>query len=237
MILGFLFTLFVVVYYQKRQNSAKIKTLISNQRLLRSQMNPHFIFNSITAIQSYIFKHSGKEAINYLSSFASLMRQIIDSSSKEVIPFDDELKMIQNYFVLQQLRYSNKFSFEISTDEAINIETFGIPPMLCQPFIENAIEHGIKNVGYAGEIKVSFRIDGKLIIVEIADNGIGIDLGKEEKVKKHNSFAVNATKERLKAIHKRKRQKYKFEVIDRSTLGAKQQGTIIRYSMPIVSLY
>lgn len=128
----------------------KQKSIITNQKnnllkqkLLVSQMNPHFIFNSLNAIQNYIFKQDSLKAGNYLSQFSELIRMILDYSRKDYISIEAEVKLLNNYLELQKLRFENKFDFAIVVDEDIDRESIHIPPMLAQPFIENAIEHGI----------------------------------------------------------------------------------------------
>lgn len=237
LLIGGTFLVIVIMYlgFQRYRTKEKLKAVTSEQRLLRSQMNPHFIFNAITAIQSYIFNHSPKEAISYLSSFAALMRQILDSSLKEFVSIESEVQLLKNYFLLQQLRYSDKFDYQIEIDQNIDIENTLIPPMLNQPFAENAIEHGFKTIEYKGEIFIKYRLINNLVMVEIADNGIGILKGRQTTHTGHKSFAMAATEDRLKAIQKRNKTSFQFEIIDKSELPIQQTGTIVRYSIPYVN--
>jgi len=124
-------------------------------RLLRNQMNPHFLFNALAAIQSFVYKNKPLEAGDYLSSFATLMRAILDNSTQEYISVAKELEWLENYLSLQLLRFDNSFEYTIHLDENITKETTLIPPMLIQPFIENALEHGLKNLDYKGKIDVN----------------------------------------------------------------------------------
>lgn len=229
--------LFVLLYNERRKTNLKYNALESEQRLLRSQMNPHFIFNAITTIQSFIFSHSPKEASRYLSAFASLMRQILESSKSEFIVIDDELKMLTNYFLLQQLRYPNKFNYRINVDDTIDRESTLIPPMLNQPLIENAIEHGLKSVDYLGEINIAYSLNNKSVMVEISDNGIGILKGKSRIDSSHKSFALESIKKRLTIIHKTKSKNFILEVIDKNTIDPQQTGTIVTYSIPFIQKY
>lgn len=234
LLLGGALLAFVIMFliFQRNQTKMQLKAVISEQRLLRSQMNPHFIFNAITAIQSYIFTHSPKEAVHYLSSFAILMRQILESSRKEFVMLDTELQVLKNYFKLQQLRYPGKFNYTIEIDEEIDPGNTLIPPMLNQPLIENAIEHGLNQIDYIGEILIKYQQKENSLQVEITDNGIGILKGNDRNNIGHQSFAIMAIKERLQTITKRKKFNFHFEIIDKSTLQEKQSGTIVRYSIP-----
>lgn len=237
MSIAFLFVLFLFVFFQRRRTVDQLKNLVSEQRLLRSQMNPHFIFNSVSAIQNYILSHSPKEAVNYLSAFASLMRQILENSSKEYVELEDELKWLKNYFSLQKLRYSNRFDYVVDIDNEMRSHSVLIPPMLTQPFIENAIEHGIKEMEEPGKIWLRYKIKGPLIQVEIEDNGIGILKSKKQKLAGHKSFAIEATKNRMKVLHKKEKTSMSFEVIDKSEQQHESKGTIVRFTLPFITRF
>jgi tetratricopeptide (TPR) repeat protein len=122
---------------------AKHKNALLEQKLLRSQMNPHFIFNSLIAIQSFIYENNALTAGNYLSKFADLMRLILENSRQEYVKFEKEKKTLELYLELQALRFDQKFNYSIEVDPSIEMKGLKIPPMLAQPFLENAIEHGI----------------------------------------------------------------------------------------------
>lgn len=226
-----LLLLFFVVYYQKRRTAYRMAALEAEQRLMRSQMNPHFIFNAITAIQNYVFTHSPKEAVNYLSAFAGLMRQILENSRRDFIELEDEIKWLKNYFSLQRLRYSDRFDYELAIDPSLSEQAVLIPPMVVQPFIENAIEHGIKELQGIGLIKLSYRrLDKNVLLVEVDDNGIGILKTKKKEGTK--SFAVEATKKRLRVLHRKEKTTMRFELIDKSIDESEQSGTVVRFTLP-----
>ena len=172
-----------------------------NQKLLLKQMNPHFIFNSIDNIQSLIYNKQEKEAVNYLTKFSKLTRQILENSNESYVSLSEELAMIDNYLVIQQLLYNNKFNFSIVVDEAIDPESIVVPPMLTQPFIENAIKHGLKNKTDNGLITIRFYWQEKQLIFEVSDNGIGFN--NDEKSTGNKSLAMKITKERLANIAKK----------------------------------
>jgi tetratricopeptide (TPR) repeat protein len=183
--------------YKQKQAIASFEKNELNQKLLLSQMNPHFIFNSIDNIQSLIYNKQDKEAVNYLTKFSKLTRQILENSSESYIALSEELIMIDNYLVIQQLLYNNKFDFNIDVDDSINTEGILLPPMLAQPFIENAIKHGFKNAAEKGFISISFKFSNEKLFFEITDNGAGFS--KDEVVNK-KSLAMKITKERLANI-------------------------------------
>ena len=218
--------------YIRRKAILERKTISLEQKLLRLQMNPHFIFNSISVIQSYVFNNSKKDAVNYLSSFASLMRLILENSATEFIPFEKEKKTLEFYLQLQSLRYPGKFDYSIFIEEQIDPENILIPPMLGQPFIENAIEHGLKNIVEKGRIEIRYLLDKENIIFEVEDNGLGIHNSVNTNNGNHKSMAIGITKDRLMILNRKQKNKLSFEIIDKSENGA-GHGTIVRFTIPV----
>jgi len=146
------------------------------QRLLRSQMNPHFIFNAIAGIRGNILNNEKEKAIFYLTRFSKLLRQILENSTQVYISLTEEINTIENYIALQQMRYENKFTYEINIDKQIDTDDIEIPALLIQPFIENSIEHGFKGINYVGKINIDIqKPDDKILQIIIQDNGKGLD--------------------------------------------------------------
>jgi len=201
-----LFLIFIFVKYRENKLKDKHFTELLEQRLLRSQMNPHFIFNALNAIQSYIFSHNPIEAATYLSKFADLMRSILYGSREEFVSLDEEIKTLKNYIEIQQIRFEDKFDFKFEIDDDINSDFIRVPPMLLQPFIENSIEHGFKNLNRKGLITIIVKKEDNKIKFEIEDNGMGIDKVQSQKTKvqssKHKSMALNIVRERLRILNR-----------------------------------
>jgi sensor histidine kinase YesM len=225
----FLLILIMFLFLSRKKAKADLKALQNEQRLLRSQMNPHFIFNAISAIQNYILSHSPRDAVNYLSNVSTLMRLVIDNSRNELISIENEEKLLINYFSLQLLRFPTMFTYKIEIDKSIDIESTLIPPMLVQPFVENAIEHGLKNIEYPGEITVRYILKNKKMKIEIEDNGIGIKKPMDNNSSKHSSFAIDATKERLKIINNKKN--IYFQIINKNEINM-GKGTLVSFIIP-----
>lgn len=203
------------------------------QRLLRSQMNPHFIFNSLTAIQSFIYKNEPKESGKYLAAFARLVRAILENSREEYITLSREVQWLDNYLKLQQLRFENKFDYTIRVPDDLDLETTLLPPMLTQPAIENALEHGLKNIDYKGVVEVEFKKENNYLIVSVKDNGVGISASQvavpaDPKGDKHTSLATIITKERLELLNKRKLRKISFDISP-----VEPKGTLITFAIPL----
>lgn len=234
-VLSVVFILFVligvIVYLFARQKQFQLqkKHHEVEQKLLRVQMNPHFIFNALSVIQKYMFDANSQKASFYLAKFSRLMRQVLNHSRHEYISLEEEIAMLDNYLSLQNLRQKQPFEYEIVVDEQIDPEEIAIPPMFAQPFVENAIEHGISDLSEQGKIQIHFRLEQDQIILTIQDNGIGIQQATTIKTRsntKHQSLATQITQERIVIF----KQNYKKDV------GFKienlRQGTKVIFHLP-----
>lgn len=220
----------------------KQKSIITNQKnnllkqkLLVSQMNPHFIFNSLNAIQNYIFKQDSLKAGTYLTQFSDLIRMILDYSRKDYITVESESKLLNNYLELQKLRFENKFDYSIMIDEKIDPETIQIPPMLAQPFIENAIEHGIFYKKEKGRVDVRLFYEEKNLVYEIEDNGVGLEEAMKLKNKlksSYESLATIITKERMSTLSEQMKSKIEIEITDKKIISPDNSGVKVRFVVP-----
>jgi len=226
----------MISYLLIRQNriKAKHKAIELEQRLLRSQMNPHFIFNSLIAIQSYIYKKEPVLAGDYLAKFAELVRLTLENSRVEFVLLDSEIKTLKAYLELQVLRFENKFEYAIDVDEKISIENMMMPPMFTQPFIENAIEHGLRHKQDKGYLKIGYFLKSdRCIVITIEDDGVGREKARDIETKKqHQSLAISITKERLSILRKKYNYRFLLEVIDLKDKYGHPCGTKIRIALP-----
>jgi tetratricopeptide (TPR) repeat protein len=205
-----------------RRVKMRNKQLLTEQKLLRSQMNPHFIFNSLQNIRSLIHNKREEEAVNYLNRFSSLTRQILETSNENYISLEEEIGIIKNYLAIQQLLFSHPFNYQLEVDEEIDQESVFIPPMLTQPFIENAIKHGLSGSAGAGVINIRFYLKEQRLFFEICDNGVGFGTLKKEEG--HKSMAMNITRERLINYSKNPESMVHADNItdaDKNVIGAK----------------
>ena len=217
-----------VLIFRQNKLKAKHKSTELEQKLLRTQMNPHFIFNSISAIQNYIMSNNPLDASSYLSDFAKLMRATLTNSTDDFISLQNEIETIENYLKLQHLRLSEKFDYEINISEDIDVEDYTVPPMLLQPFIENSIIHAFTNKSQTkGLISISYYLADNQLIMETKDNGVGIKNTKKIN-SQHISKATGITKQRIELLSKKNKKKINFEIIDN-----KPTGTIVRFVFPI----
>ncbi len=225
LLLGFVLSLMNV-----RKIKMQNKQLLTEQKLRRSQMNPHFIFNSIQNVRSLINNKQETEAVKYINKFSALTRQILESSDESYTSLTEEIELIENYIVLQQLLYTNKFTYSITVEESIDTDSIFIPPMLSQPFIENAIKHGLSNKIENGLLKIRFYMKKKSLIFEVIDNGNGFDPSKKQE--NHKSMAMEITRNRL--VHYTKNNNFVVHadnIIDeyKNCIGAK-----ISYEIPYI---
>ena len=220
---------------REKQLKLRSRTLELKQKLLRSQMNPHFIFNSLFAIQNYIYEQKADQAGRYLSEFAHLIRLILNNSREEYISLEKEIETIKLYLDLQLLRFNQAFQYTLTVDPEIDAELTAVPPMLAQPFIENALEHGLRHQGGKGQIWISFSLKQEMILFEVKDDGIGMTRSKELKhgnQHKYKSLALEITRERIDLLNRDLHQKIRFEISDRASEGNNEQGTKVKFSIP-----
>jgi tetratricopeptide (TPR) repeat protein len=230
-------SLFLLLYFQRKRWMAEQKSISLEQKLLRSQMNPHFIFNSLASIQNFIVNQKANEASIYLSRFSQLVRNILDNSIEEYVPVQKEVETIQHYLELQQVRYAGQFTYKLMVDEKIDEESMMIPPMLAQPFIENAIEHGIRYKETTGHIDIRFRLEDNLIRFEVEDDGVGREKSREIELKQkqgHRSLSTSITHDRLTKLNKKLKTKIHLEITDLKNDLGEACGTRVSFGIPVV---
>jgi tetratricopeptide (TPR) repeat protein/anti-sigma regulatory factor (Ser/Thr protein kinase) len=203
-----------------------------SQTLLRSQMNPHFIFNAMTVIQSYIYDNEPTKSSKFLVNFSRLMRLILENSSKEFISLDTEMDILQKYLTTQKLRFEDRFTFEISSENNLSESETLIPPMITQPFIENSIEHGQLHTVDEGFIHIHFSSENEMLIISISDNGIGRkNASKNKKSKEHHSMALKITEERIGILNRKYNTNGKLEISDYNKEN--ETGTVVHIEIPL----
>ncbi len=211
-----LFILGLVLSFQfNRFDTLKHKQelVILEQKILRSQMNPHFIFNVLSSIQSSLLEKKQMVSATYLSKFAKLMRQNFDYIQKRKIPIKDELDLIKNYLDTQKFRFKDKFDYVINVDDKLKTDKYFIPPMILQPFVENAIKHGFANIPYKGLITINVLKKDDKICFEIIDNGTGYNPPKKD----NKEHAMDIFKKRLFILGKETYDSFKITRLNPGT--------------------
>ncbi len=228
-IIGLLSTLLLTIgffIYTNQRNKQRFKMAISQHRLLRTQLNPHFLFNALSAVQAHIYLNKKEESATYLSNFSKLMRLVLESSDRDFISVEDDARMLDEYIQLQQLVVKNKFDYSLSISEDLNPEIIDIPSVMTQPFVENAIVHALKDVPN-GKLEIRYSSDGKNLTVVISDNGEGIKSDLQNTNKMHRSMSTDILAERMENL--RLTHNYDCSL---STETSKS-GTTIKLSFPI----
>ncbi len=228
-----LVVIIALLFIRQGRLKSQQQNLLLRQKLFRSQMNPHFIFNSLASIQNTIISDEPAKASKYLARFSKLMRNILDSSVEEFIPLEEEIETIENYLALQKFRFPERFDYHIEIDKDLDTEGILIPPMLIQPFIENCIEHGMKHKKEKGNIRVRINRKGDALVIEVEDDGVGREKAGEMTAKDHKSLATGIIRERIKTINKNRKQKITLNIRDLFDDNHKATGTLVQIRIPL----
>lgn len=200
---------------------------------LRSQMNPHFIFNALNSVNHFVAQQDERAANKFLTEFSRLMRLVLENSQLDFIPLSKEKEIISLYLKLEHYRFRDKFDYEIAVDDEINSDTVEIPPMLVQPYIENAVWHGLRYRESKGFLSVKIEQQADSIVITVSDNGIGRRRSAElktENQQKHQSTGLRNIRERLEIINSVYRSRCRVEIHDISEDG----GTVVTLYVPVV---
>jgi ligand-binding sensor domain-containing protein len=227
---AYLFSLYQKRIHDKHQEEKKLKEL--EIQAIRSQMNPHFIFNCLSSIQYFINSGEIQEANLYMDKFAKLIRRTLNFSQNAMNTVEEEVSYIDNYLQLEQMRFEDKFQYEIIVSDEIEVEDVYLPSLILQPFVENAIRHGLRfKAGKEGKLWVRFYKKDDFLICEIEDNGIGREKAAELKSKQHieyQSQGMKLSQSRLTLFNTDEVEKMKMEVIDLKDNSQNASGTLIR---------
>ncbi len=226
------------ILYRQYQLKSDTKLLTLEQSMLRSQMNPHFLFNSLNSIKLYIINNEKKNAVHYLNKFSKLVRKILEASSLKEIPLAEELETVELYMNIENIRFSNEIDFKIRIDDNINIHAVKIPSLILQPFLENALWHGLSSK--EGEKKIDLHIskgNNRFIDISITDNGVGreaAEIIKENKVLKRKSVGIEITKERLANFSRDYQNTFDVDIIDLYDGNDTPTGTKVVLHIPTI---
>jgi LytS/YehU family sensor histidine kinase len=187
-------------------------------------MNPHFIFNALNSVNQFISQQDERTANRFLSEFALLMRLVLENSQEDFIPLHREQEILSLYLKLEHYRFRDKFDYEIKVDDNVNVEEIQIPPMLIQPYIENAVWHGLRYKNEKGKLLLHFYRQNGSLVAEISDDGVGRQRSAElktENQKKHNSTGLKNVADRLAIINKVYHLDYRVDIEDRENNGTR----------------
>lgn len=204
---------------------------------LRAQMNPHFIFNSLNSIEYYIISNEPEKASDYLNRFSRLIRLILQNSKSTIVPLKDDLEALKLYIEIESMRFDNLFDYEIKIEEGMDVEKTKVPPMLLQPYVENAIWHGLlQKKGGKGKIDLVLRRDHGSIICLIEDNGIGRSAAEKLRSKsasKRKSYGMKITSDRLETLNQLANTKASVQIFDLENDKGQPKGTRVELVIPL----
>ncbi len=236
----FLFAAGLFSYYRHRQLKNEKKIITLEQDMLRNQMNPHFIFNSLNSIKLYIINNEKENAVYYLNKFSKLIRKILIASSEKEITLKEELETMDLYMNIENIRFSNEINYKCIVDETINTEAIKLPSLVLQPFLENALWHGLSPKPNDKKIRLEiFKNKEYHITITITDNGIGREASKKIKANKklkQKSVGIDITKQRLENFSKSHLHNYQLEIVDLYNEGS-SSGTKVIIDIPYKALH
>jgi tetratricopeptide (TPR) repeat protein len=237
-LLGIILVSIVFTIYDRQKHLIQEKKILTlEQDMLRSQMNPHFIFNSLNSIKLYIINNEKENAVYYLNKFAKLIRKILVASNEKEIPLSDELDTMKLYMNIENIRFSNAIEFNVLINDNINAHNIKVPSLILQPFLENALWHGLSSKEKDKKIILTVEKNKKKhITISITDNGVGRNASKQinkQKTLKRRSIGIELTKERLENFSKRYTDMYNIKIEDLYDVEGKASGTKVILDIPI----
>lgn len=201
----------------RKQEKGRTQLVNSQLTALKAQMNPHFMYNTLNSIQALILKQDIKSSNLYLSKFSHLMRKVLDVSGAEEITLMEETEILELYLSLEKLRFGKEFTYQLTIASELSAYSTYLPPLILQPFVENAIKHGLLHKKGEKFLEVSMKKEGEYLVCRIKDNGIGREHSEEIKkrqTKKHRSFSTDATKKRLDLLNRINHKKIELIITD-----------------------
>jgi LytS/YehU family sensor histidine kinase len=204
---------------------------------IKSQMNPHFFYNALNTIQSYIYTNDRQNASSYLSKFSKLTRLILEMSEKESVTLSDEIKALLLYIELEKGRFDeNDFDYEFKIEDDLEVELIQIPSMMVQPYIENAVKHGLLHKVGKKSLQIEFKKHNDFLLITVTDNGIGRSKSEQinaSKKEKWNSFATQANQKRIELLNKGRVQHIGISITDLYNETGHSTGTEVLISIPL----
>ncbi len=220
---------------QNIRNKLEKEKLETEGKLLRSQMNPHFIYNSMNSVQSFISSNEPLKAMTYLSKFGQLTRDVLEHSRKEFVTLEEEIESLTVYMELESLRLSDKVTWSIVMDDKVDRESTLIPPMMIQPFVENAFKHGLGHGQAGGRIELEFATSAHHLICRISDNGIGREASAAGRDATRQSLGMQITRERMEDLRNRAKSEANFEITDLRDSDGNPSGTMVVVKLPLLN--
>ena len=229
--LAFLLAAVAISFYFRQQSLKHKKNILeTEQRLNRARMNPHFFFNSLTALQKYALQQKDVQAMaGSLSRFGAIMRETLESTYKEYVSIEQEMEFLQKYLEVQKVRLPASFTYRVTAASELDIEALQIPSMILQPFVENSIEHGFATIDWQAILEIRFSIEGNELCIQINDNGRGFEEGKVEQ-NEHISRAMQIIQDRLYLLNQKLKSKAGYKVMP----NPYHRGVTVQIYLPLI---
>ncbi len=208
----------------------------SQLQAIKAQMNPHFMFNALNCIQEFILMNEKTQAMRYLGKFSDLMRMTLDMSEEENVRLSDEIKCLRVYLELEALRFGDDLKVDIKMEPILKPHHVYVPSMLIQPYVENALKHGLMHKKGEKQLEMSFCIDEekKMLICTVNDNGIGRNRSRQiERFRKHKPFATSATSRRLELLNADRESTISVKYTDKMNEKGESTGTTVELAVPV----
>jgi two-component sensor histidine kinase len=235
-IAGLLAALAIAFFLRQQSLKHKKNILETEQRLNRARMNPHFFFNALTTLQKFALRdNDGQAMASNLSKFSNIMRETLESTYKEYVTIEQEMEFLNEYLEVQKIRFPQTFSYEVTADKNLDIDELQIPAMIIQPFVENSIEHGFVGVDYPGKVTVHFTKDNKDLLIQITDNGKGLNTTVKEN-NEHISRASQIIKDRIYLLNIKLKTKAGFSIDNapHASDNSTGNGVIVKIHLPLL---
>ena len=243
---GFLGALIIILLYRnslltqrREKQDAEYQQRIAQTEIsaLRAQMNPHFIFNCLNSIQYYTARNEADKASEYLTKFSRLIRLVLENSRSEKVTLFNELETLRLYIEMEAMRFQQKVQYQINTTTNLDLDSIQIPPLLIQPFVENAIWHGLMHKEQGGTVTIDIRQPtDNLLHIEVIDDGVGREKAAEFKSKsvtRQKSFGMKVTSERIELINQLYQTNTRVEILDLVNTDGQAMGTKVIIKIPI----
>lgn len=224
-----------VKFQQKLAKQKKYNALLES-KLISSQLNPHFLFNALNSFQYHILNNNEEESLGYIEQFSLLVRKLLENSTKEFIPLIDEVAFLESFVKISKSRNFDKFDYQINISEELLDSDIVIPPMIIQPFVENAIIHGFNRKNGKGKLTIQFHIKDKNLICEVIDNGVGRKVSSQNKLltSGKNSLGTNLVERRLEILQEYYQFNFEFEIEDLFDEKALPKGTKVSLKFDLI---
>jgi sensor histidine kinase YesM len=232
---------FIIKRIEQKSKNAEVRLAVKLKEMeelkmtaLQSQMNPHFLFNSLNSINNFVIKNEVEKASDYITKFSKLIRVILNSSSSPTSKLSEELDILALYVKMEQMRVSGGFDYVVNIDKNVNLDKIKVPPLFLQPFIENSIWHGIMKIEGHKFIELKIKLEGESVLCLVMDNGIGINIAKEQSHMSHKRkfFGIEATENRIRMLYQNKNVKIETKDIGDGV----KTGTQVLIQFPYISV-